>query len=292
MMVTVLTPAYNRGHTLANLYNSLCAQSRKDFLWLVIDDGSTDDTQQLMKQWQKADAGFQISYLYKENGGKHTALNLGFQMVNTELTFIVDSDDVLTPDAIESIERNWSEARHPELAGISFLRGYSDQKVIGDPFPVVGRYNDIDMRSGKRVSGDKAEVWRTDILKKYQFPVFEGERFQGENYVWWQIALEYDMYYVNQIVYITEYLEGGLTRSGRALRISCPLGGMENSRMGLHKRFPLGERMKRAWLYVCYGKFAGKTFRETVKGSGYPTLVAANYFPGFLLYLYWKRKYL
>lgn len=291
-IVTVMTPTYNREHELCKLFESLKLQTSTNFSWLIIDDGSTDGTSELIASWLKEDLPFDITLLQKSNGGKHTALNLGFQAVLTELTFIVDSDDVLTPDAIQSIEYEWSKCRSIELSGISFLRGNTHNLIIGDAFPITERYNDIDMRCRRHVHGDKAEVWRTDILKKYQFPVFEGERFQGENYIWWQIALEYDMYYVNKIIYITEYLEGGLTRSGRTLRIKCPLGGMENSRMGLHKRFPLPERFKRAMLYVCYGKFAALRFHQIVSKSGYPLLISSAYIPGYLLYLYWKHKYL
>ena len=289
--ITVLTPAYNRQKEIKCLFDSLQKQTIQDFAWLVIDDGSDDNLSNAIAEFRKQ-AKFQIQYYYKENGGKHTALNIGFKLITTELTFIVDSDDVLTPDALETIADTWSHVGSTSLAGLSFLRGYSKNQVIGSKFPSNGIYNGIDIQYRYKIPGDKAEVWRTDILKKYQFPVFEGERFQGENYVWWQIALEYDMYYVNQIIYITEYLEGGLTRSGRTLRIKCPLGGMENSRMGLHKRFPLPERFKRAMLYVCYGKFANKHFCQIISKSGYPLLVAPAYIPGYLLYLYWKHKYL
>lgn len=290
-LVTVLTPVFNRKHKIGNLFRSLQAQTVQNFRWLIIDDGSTDGLAELIPEIEEQ-ANYTVQYCYKENGGKHTALNLGFQMVETELTFIVDSDDMLTPDAIESIEKVWSAVASNRLAGVSFLRGYSEEQVIGDRFPSEGIYNGIDIQFRHKIGGDKSEVWRTDILKKYRFPVFEGEKFQGENYIWWQIALEYDLYYVNQIIYITEYLVGGLTRSGKPLRIRNPLGGMENSRMGLDKRFPLRERCKRAWLYVCYGKFAGKRFGEIVKGSGYPILIGCNYPFGLLLYKYWKHKYL
>ena len=290
--VTVLTPSYNRQKELSALFKSLCDQTLYDFIWLIIDDGSNDQTAELVKSWEKTSLPFPIVFHRKENGGKHTALNVGFRLISTELTFIVDSDDVLSNTAIEEIVSIWNAVRSDRLSGISFLRGTSLSQTIGDPFPSDGVHNGIDIQFRYKITGDKAEVWRTDILRRYQFPVFKGERFQGENYVWWQIALEYDMYYVNKIIYITEYLEGGLTRSGRALRIRCPLGGMENSRMGLHPRFPLLERFKRAMLYVCYGKFAHKSIVEIIARSGYPPLIALSYLPGWLLYHYWKTKYL
>lgn len=289
--ITVLTPVYNRKKEIHNLYKSLLEQENKDFIWLIIDDGSQDDLSNDIEDMEK-DADFPIQYIYKENGGKHTALNTGFDLIETELTFIVDSDDVLTTDAIANIVMEWDKIKNKDLAGIAFLRGYDEKRVIGKEFPSNGIFNDIDIRYRIGVSGDKAEVWRTDLLKKYKFPVFENERFQGENYIWQQIALKYNMMYINKIIYITEYLEGGLTKSGRKLRINCPLGGMENSKVGFNSKFPLKIRIKKAWLYVCYGKFAKKGFITIVKESGNALLIIPNYIFGFLLYLYWKKKYL
>ncbi len=290
LLVTVMTPTYNREKYLGSLFESLKNQTNQKFNWLIIDDGSTDNTEELVKSFI-GHCDFEIKYTKKENGGKHTALNLAFQKIDAKYTFIVDSDDVLTEDAIQLIYDNDKQVSENNLAGMSFLRGYDKNSVIGTPFPDNGIFNDLDIRYKYKVTGDKAEVWLTEILKKYTFPVFENERFQGENYVWWQIALEYNMLYINKITYITEYLPGGLSRAGRKLRINCPLGGMENSKIAFNKKFPLKERIKRAWLYICYGKFAKKSFGDIIKSSGSPGLVALNLLFGWALYVYWDRKY-
>lgn len=290
-LVTVLTPTYNRKKEINNLYKSLMEQTDNRFIWLVIDDGSTDNTENLILEFQK-NAKFEIVYIKKCNGGKHTALNLGFSLVKTELTIIVDSDDVLTPDAIEQICNKADYIRKHNLAGVAFLRGYNESKCIGDKFPDDNAImNDIDVRLKKGVSGDKSEVWKSDILRKYQFPVFEGEKFQGENYVWWQIAREYNMLYVNKIIYITEYLEGGLTKSGRKLRIQNPLGGMENSKMAFYPEFPLKTRVKCGLLYCAYGFFAKKKIRNLIEESGSPIMILGLVPFGKLLHLYWYKKY-
>ena len=104
-----------------------------------------------------------------------------------------------------------------------------------------------------------------------------------------QLFLEKDAYYVNKIIYIAEYLEGGLSNAGRALRLSCPKGGMDHSRIGLDRYFPIKERMKRAILYVCYSRFAKVKIIECFKNSKYPLLIFFNYIPGMILYLYWKK---
>lgn len=292
MKVTVLTPTYNRGYIIDKCFESLCNQTCKEFEWIIVDDGSTDNTKDVIRNFSKK-APFKIRYIYKENGGKHTALNKGIKEVSTELTFIVDSDDRLTEDAIYTISNEWEKIKdNKKLCGINFLRGYSYDKVIGTKFP-KDHYidNGIDIQFRHNVRGDKAEVWRTDLLKKYKFPVFENEKFLGENIVWWKIALEYDMFYINKIIYITEYLEGGLSKSGRKLRIKCPLGGMENSKAGMGKKFPLKERIKRTTLYICYGFFANKKILWMINDCGQPALFIISLPLGYLLKTYWKYKY-
>lgn len=290
-LITILTPVYNRRKQMKNLYDSLCNQDVQNFVWLVIDDGSTDDLyDEILKM--KEEAPFEITYQYKENGGKHTALNMAFELLETELTFIVDSDDTLKKYATEMIECEWNKVRDKDLSGIAFHRGYSNGKIDGDPFPEDGIYNDIDVRTRYRVGGDKAEVWRSDLLKQYKFPVFPGEKYMGEKYVWQKIALNYDMMYINKIIYIFEYLDGGLTKTGRILKIQSPLGGMECSKIAFNERYPLREKIKNALLFVCYGKFAGKSFLRIVKESEATKLIIANYIGGYLIFLYWKHKYL
>ena len=291
-MITVLTPTYNRENYLRELFKSLCKQTRKDFKWLIIDDGSQDDTEQLVNTFD-SDADFKIEYIKKENGGKHTALNIGFKIINTYLTFIVDSDDVLTEDAIELIYNDIPIIKSNNLCGVSFLRGYSKAECIGNYFPKDGAIdNDITIRLKLNISGDKAEVWRTDILRQYQFPVFENERFQGENYVWWQIARKYNMLYRNKIIYITKYLDEGLTKSGRAMRLKNPLGGMENSKMAFYPEFPIKIKIKCGILYDLYGYQAKWTLCKIITTSGNSVITLFCALPAKVLQLYWKKKYL
>ena len=291
VLVTVLTPVYNRRETMEKLYQSLLKQTCYQFSWLIIDDGSTDNLREKVIGWKRNNA-FRITYYYKENGGKHTALNMGFQMADTELVFIVDSDDILTADAIQQIASTWEKVRSNHLAGMVFLKGNMNGEVIGKIFTQEGIVNDITMRYRNNVEGDKAEVWRTDILQRFQFPVYPGEKFQGENYVWWQIAFQYDMFYVNEIIYLCEYLEGGLSRSGRRLRISCPQGGMDNSRIGFDRRMPVKIRLKCGVLFNCYGCFAGVRMRERIaRADGYFILAIVTAVPGWSLFRYWRKRY-
>lgn len=313
--ITVVTPAYNRETTLPNLYQSLKNQTNKDFTWLVVDDGSTDDTEALILGYQQ-DAPFQVDYVKKENGGKHTALNVAIERVDTELFFIVDSDDVLTPDAIETIEEDWKRVNHENLCGIGYLRGYDETNIIGDSYPQDGDCdNFIHVRYNLDVTGDKAEVWVTKLLKQYGgFPECEDERFISESVLWIKVSRSHNMLLRNQIIYITEYLPGGLSDSGRKLRFNCPQLMAYGSLETMTSDFSLKNRVKQALLFIVYSKFGGKGISDIMRlncklkgyrGKAYPypvftkpekcvnrIIIMMCYIPGILLFRYWMGKYM
>lgn len=290
-IVTVVTPTYNREKEINNLYNSLCMQTVQDFLWLIIDDGSTDNTEKFVKSLDKDSQTFQIKYIKKDNGGKHTALNMAFEIVNTELLFIVDSDDVLTSQAIEIVINDWGKYRDRQLCGISYLRGYPNGSPIGDLFPkdyLVDGFSTV--RINRHIEGDKAEVWATRFLKGFRFPVFSDEKFIGENYIWIQVSKLANMLFRNKVIYQTQYLEGGLTKLGRPLRIKCPHGGMASSLVVMASEFNFKDRVKNGILYACYSFFAKISWREKYN-MPYKGLLTLCMPFGFCLYLYWKNKY-
>ncbi len=289
-MITIVTPAYNRAVNLPALYQSLLAQSSKDFDWLVIDDGSTDNTREVVEGFI-AEGKISIRYIYKENGGKHSALNIAFKTVEAELLFIVDSDDVLTDDAVETIHKDWEPVRDKNLCGISYLRGYSETEVIGDKHPQDHAVdNFINLRYNRGIGGDKAEVWRTESLCDFQFPEYPGERFISESVAWIHLAKKQDVLMVNKIIYITEYLEDGLSMTGRRLRFQCPNLMAYGSLMTMSKEFSTKIRIKETLLYIVYNKFGGKSFKEMMR-CPYKGLVTFCYLPGLALYRIWKKKY-
>ncbi len=289
--ITIVTPAYNRARELPLLYDSLLKQTLKDFAWLIIDDGSNDETETYVDSLDSA-SPFLITYIKKANGGKHTALNVAMDKVTTELFFIVDSDDVLSPDAVETILKDWEKVKDDGLCGISYLRGYNEKTVIGDEFPQDGEIDTfINMRFNRGIDGDKAEVWVTKYMKEFGgFPVFPGEKFISEAVLWIKMARKYQMQFRNKIIYITEYLPGGLSKTGRSLRFKCHEGMAYGSLETMSKEFSMKIRLKETLLYVVYCKFGGRSFRQILK-CPYPCLVIIGYLPGVLLYKYWKRKY-
>lgn len=265
-IVTILTPTYNRGHLLSHLHDSLLAQSCADWVWLIVDDGSSDGTQSIVEAWVTADPD-RIRYIHKENGGKHTALNVGIAAVTTPVVCIVDSDDTLLPNAVSTIadyyERYESMREAEHLCGFSFLRVSADGVVNGGEYPednVIASY--VDARVNVGDIGDKAEVFYTDILRRYPFPELSGERFLPEDVVWIRMAEDYNLVHANRQIYVCDYLEGGLTKSGRAMKIHSPLGMMLRSAVYLNGTFHknLKVKVKMTLLYEIYRQFAERQY--------------------------------
>lgn len=214
--ITIFTPTYNRGYIIKNLYESLQKQTIKDFEWLVVDDGSTDNTMELFQNWTELSNEFKIKYAKVENGGKHRAINTGLDMAEGELFFIVDSDDFLVDNAIEIIIKWYKsiENSNSKFCGVAGLKGYNENDIVGNTFK--GDYIDATSleRSKLKIKGDKAEVFKTNVLRKYNFPELPGEKFMSENIVWYRIANDgYKFRWFNEIIYICNYLEDGLTKN-------------------------------------------------------------------------------
>jgi glycosyltransferase involved in cell wall biosynthesis len=230
MKITVFTPTYNRGYIIDNLFQSLKRQTYTDFEWIVIDDGSDDDTENKFQKYQSVDNGFPIIYKKVNNGGKHRAINKGVKLAQGELFFIVDSDDYLTDTALEiiiNVEKSIPLDQKKEFAGVCGLKGYSEDMLVGKTFDNNAEYLDITSleRPKHGIYGDKSEVFYTDILKKYPFPEFENENFITECVVWDKIAFDgYKLRFFNDIIYICDYLPDGLTNQGNSIFYKNPKG--------------------------------------------------------------------
>lgn len=212
---TIFTPTYNRGYILEGLYNDLKKQTYKDFEWLIVDDGSTDNTKELVEKF-KLENILNIRYIYKENGGKHTAINVGVKEAKGELFFIVDSDDGLVFDSIEVVNREWEKIENKsEFCGVVGLcQRKEDGQTLGTEIPndkTICHFADLYYKFG--VKGDKTIVFVTDILKKYPFPERKGINFLPESVVWYEISKYYKVTCINKHMIIREYLEDGLTKN-------------------------------------------------------------------------------
>lgn len=212
-LITVFTPTYNRAYTLGRLYNSLLNQTNKDFEWLIVDDGSTDNTKALIQSFID-DNKINITYFYKPNGGKHTAINSGVDTARGEFFFIVDSDDYLLNSATEDIYMQLEKIRGREkFAGISGVKVLSDMKTIGKEMcENIIETDLITFRNKMGIKGDRAEVFYTHILRKYKFPVFEDTKFCSEGVVFNKIANDgFLLRFFNTPLTICEYLPDGLS---------------------------------------------------------------------------------
>ena len=292
-VLSIVTPTYNRGHLMENCYNSLCNQTSFEFEWIVVDDGSIDDTKVLIQQLKNRESRFPIIFLSKENGGKHTALNYSHDYIHGKYVLILDSDDVLTEEAVETVLREWSEyENNSEIGMLVFNKITQDGKLCAY---AKDEYVPVDYLHYKRIcvaSSDCCEVLRTELFVKYPFPVFEGEKFLAETALWYRAATNHRSIFTNKVVYICEYLEDGLTKSGKNMRLKNPNGGMYTSYLRMNKRCFLSERIRAGLLYVCYGYFAKVGIREMFKkAKPHCVLSALCFVPGTMLYLMWKKKY-
>lgn len=226
IVLTVFTPSYNRGHLLGRLYASLQRQSATCFEWIIIDDGSTDNTANIVQQWQKEYTQFPIRYIKKENGGKARAINDGIKLAQGKYFFIVDSDDYLADDALESLIKWFSKL--PEQTNFIGVSGLREINNHNSSMPNKN-FNYIDTSNINRVKygleADMAEAFFTEKLRQYSFPVWPNEKFIPESVIWDQMALDgYILRWYNKVIYYCEYLEGGLTQSSWKLLKNNPMG--------------------------------------------------------------------
>lgn len=225
VILTVFTPAYNRAHTLPRTYDSLCRQNCKDFIWLIIDDGSTDNTAELVRDWQSQDNGFVIQYIHKENGGMHTAHNVAYANIHTELNTCIDSDDMLADGAVEKILSKWSEIKDKGYAGIVGLDADFDGNIIGRSFPNTMTETTISGYYAAGGAGDKKLVYRTDVINAYpEYPIFEGEKYVSLSYKYLLIDQDYKLAVLNDVLCNVEYQLDGSSNSMWSQYLKNPKG--------------------------------------------------------------------
>lgn len=292
--LAILTPTYNRAYTLGKLYESLSNQTSFDFKWYIVDDGSNDNTREKCQDF--LNEKFQVAYFQKENGGKHTALNRGIREISEELTIVVDSDDYLLPDAVETIVNDWKQLKDcVDVGGLSYYKLFPNGTVVGDRYPASPMIIDsfTNMRVNIGVRGDKAEVHRTALLAEFPFPEFEGEKFLSEAIVWNSISKAgHKLAFIDRGIYVCEYLPDGLTAAGRKNQLKNPLGTIEHARTFFHKSVNTKIRFRYMLLFAATQPFAKMSIKRAWKMlDGYKISYLVCLLPGVLLSIYWKAKY-
>lgn len=290
-MITIITTTYNRGELLKKLYTSLCRQSDFDFEWIIIDDGSIDYTQDICKNFSCTK--FPIKYFKKKNEGKCIAINYAVKLAVGEYCIIVDSDDWLTDNAIETIKKYLYLFSKYNICGISFFRQFSDGTLNGKFYKdeiIISNYIDQRLNSKDRLN-DKAEVFSTKILKQYQFPKYENENFLCENICWIPMAYNYSMAFINKVIYVGDYLPLGLTRTVKYKKIENPIGSMNIGKLYMGKKMNLKNKIKGVLWYVGYGKIANYSFSYLMKNIKNKLLFLFFYLPGLSYYFYLKKGF-
>lgn len=290
-LIAVVTPTYNRAKLLPRLFESLVSQSEHDFKWYIVDDGSVDDTEKVVKSFKTK--VFEIEYIKQENGGKHTALNRAMSAIKEKLTFIVDSDDWLTSNAIETIKNDYPKISNDDrICGLGYLRCFNNMQTIGMQYTENGIVESfIEQRINKNTFGDKAEVYKTEILKQYPFPVFEGENFVSESTVWCDIALTYNLMFFNKNIYVCEYQEGGLSDGVHKRLFKNPQGAAACYLKMTSEPFKFRYKFKYTVAFSTYAYAAKIKFKDQLKMANSKRLLACIAFPAFILFKLKQRKF-
>ena len=276
--ITLFTPTYNRAYILDNLYRSVQRQTFRDFEWIIMDDGSSDNTEELVKSWMEDGNDFPIRFYKVPNGGKCRAINRGLDLAEGELFFIMDSDDYLTDDSLETVVK-WEAtiAGKPGYCGVAGNRGSSPTETpntrLWQMYGEGCRYIDeyaycrYPEYTDKVIDGERAGVWYTEIHRKYKYPEFEGENFLTPCITWNRMANDgYKIRIFDDIIWICEYLADGLTMQGNMRFIKNPAGhGLSIREKAEFLHHPLKEKMKMWYTFYCDHTFCDEQYRLTKK---------------------------
>ncbi len=288
--ITVFTPTYNRAYCLHKCYNSLVKQPSQDFLWLIIDDGSTDNTKTLVETWIK-EKKIEIQYHYQENQGMHGGHNSAYKLIETTLNVCIDSDDYMGDNAIEKILAGWELIKgKEEYAGLVGLDADFNGKIIGTKIPDnIEKTTLYDLYNKYNVKGDKKLVYRTEVVKKYPaYPIFEEERFVPLGYLYQLIDQDYKLLPINEVFCNVEYMTDGSSMNMLKQYRRHPKGFAfsRKSRMKLAKNFK--DKFKNAIHYVSSSIFI-KNIRFIRHSPKKLTTILAIPF-GILLNIYIRIK--
>ena len=286
--LTVFTPAYNRAHTLPRTYQSLCRQTCKDFEWLIVDDGSSDNTKELVEGWVK-EGIIPIRFIYQENQGMHGAHNTAYKNIHTVLNTCIDSDDYMPETAVGDIVSFWKEKGSDVYAGLVGLDCTEDRKIIGSDFPEdlkETKLSDYYLRGG---SGDKKLVYRTEVVKNYpEYPRFDGERYFSLGYKYLLIDQDYKLLTLNKPLVVVEYQADGSSSSMWKQYWNNPKGFrfLRKEHMRLYHSWKV--RIRSCIHYVSHTIRVGKY--QELCSTPYPLLTFFSIPLGVVLYMVTKYK--
>jgi len=295
-LITVFTATYNRGHLIQRIYQSLLRQKEFNFEWLVIDDGSQDQTEDLFNDWTSRDNPFEIRYYKQENRGLIRTLNRGIELARGEYFAKIDSDDYVVDDYTTNISK-WVAS----IENSTSIYAVSGVRVTPDGIPLKGKWPDIPRelgfvdatdleRAAYDLDADMCEAWRTDVLRNYPFPVWNSEKFAPEQIVFNQIALDgYKIRWYPVAMSICEYQDDGLTKGSRKLEIQNPMGYAMMYNHKLKYDIPFAQKLRCAMQCTALS-IVGRN-PQYIFQSNMPIATLAALVPGILLAIRRKRQY-
>jgi len=292
MYFTVFTPTYNRAYILGQAYQSLLEQTCRDFLWLIMDDGSQDDTEALVQGWIRENR-INIKYLKQENQGRFVAYNRAVPQAEGEIFTFLDSDDQLDPEALSELKKIWESVEDKsKYSGILSYTKHLNGEIIGNRFP-EGLYAErlYVLYDKYRLKGDKLCAFRVDLAKKYRYPEYPGEKFGGDSIVMNYINQEAPMILCRRALCFREYPFDSITLNLKKHKANSPNGQADYFRQSLeldsHQKWRL---FKHAVGYVCASRMAGRG--RIIAGSPKKLLTVLAYIPGLIyLHAYFGREY-
>lgn len=254
--ITVFTPTFNRAYSLPQLYNSLVNQTNKEFIWLVIDDGSSDDTRELVQTWIDENK-IEINYIYKQNGGMHTAHNTAYKNITSEYNICIDSDDYMPINAIEKILLKINSISENQ-AGIIGLDADVNGEIIGSEIPEKIKQSTLnDLYTKHQVSGDKKLIIKTSVVKQFEeYPEFKGEKLVPLGSLYLQIDQKYKWLCSNEVYCIVEYLPDGSSNTIFKQYKKSPRGFAYNRNLKMQYSNSLLDKFKNAMHLVSSSIFA------------------------------------
>lgn len=266
--ITVITPSYNRANFLKEIFDSLCRQSFKNFEWLVVDDGSNDNTNEVVNDFIRGGL-IETRYIQKDNGGKHTAINVGVKEAKGELVLILDSDDCLPKDSLLTISNYYQKIKNDNsIGGVCGYMAHRNGRLIGtriEKYPIIT--NSLDMRYSLGIKGDMCEVFRTSVLREFPFPEIAGEKFCPESLIWNRIALKYRLFLFKDVIYFRDYLSNGLTANMVKIRMNSPISAMMTYSEMTDFQIPIMARCKSAINYYRFSFCSKKKEKPKIPGK-------------------------
>ena len=290
ILLTIFTPAFNRAHTLPRTYESLKRQECRNFIWLIVDDGSSDNTRELVENWLKKESDFEIRYIYKENGGMHSAHNVAYRNIDTVLNTCIDSDDELAEGAVGKILEKWKDVRDQDFAGIIALDvDMNTGEIIGKGFPDYMKETTVSGYYESGGKGDKKLIYRTDIINKYpEYPEFEGEKYLSLAYKYLLIDQDYKMAVLNEPVCNVEYQPDGSSKTMFSEYMNNPKGWAFWRTIRMKYDKSLKRKVIDCIHYCSSAKMAH--IKSYIKDSPYPFLTLLCTPAGYILKYYIEKK--